>query len=263
MRAYSSVTAAPPMHVAPVARRRTEGVIALRSFVRAGVLFIVLLAAHDIQADPIIVDGIITKTGDFSPAAIQFSATDNFSSVASSLRSRVRPSMFNRYLVPLFSWMDARLGGSASGSDVLGTVTIGAESFRASGGVATGSLHLVFDGSAVLPPVGGPVGLVWAPFSLTGQWAFPFVSGQEFRPGFSFSGSGTVSAFLAPSLIQSPPGWQLTRLEYVFGSDTAPNPGTCHLVADGDWTGRTGAAAVRAPIMAHREPLTGGPRWRP
>ena len=208
----------------------------LRSFVRAGVLFIVLLAAHDIQADPIIVDGLITKTGDFSPAAIQFSATDDFS--------------FSGFITPFASfahpcstgiWFHClpgstlQLGGIASGSDVLGTVTIGTESFRASGGVATGSLYLVFDGSAVLPPVGGPVGLVSAPFSLTGQWAFPFVSGQEFRPGFSFSGTGTVSAFLAPSLIQSPPGWQLTRLEYVFGSEQEPipEPGTVLLMATG------------------------------
>jgi PEP-CTERM motif-containing protein len=220
----------------------------LRSFVTAGVLFIVLLAAHDIHADPIIVDGLITKTGEFSPAAIQFSATDNFS--------------FSGFITPFASfahpcstgiWFHClpgstlQLGGIASGSDVLGTVTIGTESFRASGGLGTGSLHLVFDGGAVLPPVGEPAGLVSAPFSLTGQWAFPFVSGQEFRPGFSFSGSGTVSAFIAPSLIESPPGWRLTGLEYRFGSDLEPipEPGTLLLMA-------TGLAALARRQFARR-----------
>jgi hypothetical protein len=231
----------------------------LRSFVGAGVLFFGLLAARSTHADPFIVDGLVVKTGEFSPASIEFSATDNFSftGIITPFASFGHPCSTGGWFHCL-PGSTLQLGGSAGSSDVLGTVTIGAESFRASTGEqGTGSLFLDFDGSGVLPTVVEPVGLVSAPFSLAGHWSFPVIPGQEFRPGFNFSGSGTVTAFLAQSIIESPPGWRITSLEYRFASDTEPipEPATLLLMA-------TGLAVVArrrfvSRSKGDREPLTG------
>ena len=219
-----------------------------RSFVGAGVLFVGLLgSARTSQADPVILDGLITKPGEFSAASVQFSGTEDF-----SFMGAITP--FASFAHGTCFWFNClpgatlQLGGIASGSDVLGTVTIGTESFRAGGvDLRNGSLHLVFDGSAVLPPVVEPTGFVSAPFSLAGVWTFPAIPARE-PPRLAFSGSGIVTAFLAPSVIQT--GVACNKSGVSVWERSGAHPGAWHPPVDGHWIGRTGAAAIHPPIAA-------------
>src|SRR5262245_52200012 len=220
-----------------------------RFFVGVGVLFVALLGGVRIsQADPVIVSGVVTKTGSFTAASIQFSATEDF-----SFTGLITP--FANFGPGSQCWSFAcapgttiQLGGIASGSDVLGTVTIGGETFRSGGGIGdSGSLHLVFDANGVLPAVVEPTALLSAPFSLSGQWGFPFIPAQQPRPVLNFTGSGIVSASLAAS-VAPPGGWRVTTLEHRFGSDLAPipEPSTLLLLATGL------AALARRQVVALR-----------
>ena len=174
-----------------------------RSFVGAGVLFFVLLVPRPGHADPIIIlDGLITKAGGFGAASIQFSGTEdfsftgfitpfaNFAQTATYVGSTVYPDRrFNSVVLPaaqmFLEW--SRWGQRASTPVAVWQADRCIWSFR---------------GVAVVPPVVESLGLVSAPFSLTGQWGFPFIPGQEPRPALGLSGSGIVTAFLAPSFIQ-------------------------------------------------------------
>ena len=170
-----------------------------RSFVGAGVLFFVLLVPRPSHADPIIF-GWPDHKGWNSSGRHPFSspAPKTSASQASSLRSDASLS----YHVGSTVYPDRRFNSvvTPAAQMFLERSPWGQRSSNSGGiGVGSGSMHLVFQGMAVLPPVVESLGLVSVPCSLAGQWSFPFISLLRPRPGFGFSGSGMVTASLAPS----------------------------------------------------------------
>ena len=226
---------------------RSEEVMTFRSFVGASVLFFVLLPRTS-QADPVILSGVITKTGYLDAAPVQFSATEDFGFTGIILPSLFGPSE-SCWRFSCSPGSTLELGGEAIPGEVRGTVIFGTETFRV--GIADfgfGALFLDFEGSTVLPLVVEPTGVVSAPFSLVGRLRFPIFPGQqEPRPQLDFTGSGIVAAFLAPSVAPAG-GWRVTNVEYRFGSDLEPipEPGTLLMIAPGL------AALARRQFARHR-----------
>ena len=197
---------------------RREEVMTFRSFVGAGVLFFVLTgAARNGEADPVILSGFLTKTGAFSDfAPVEFEATEDFSFRGISIAG---PGPQTCWQLGCSPGSTVGLGGSG---DVRGTVMIGPETWTTQFGAF---ISLNFSGSAMLPAVLEPTGVVSAPFSVTGVWLFPPMSPPHDPFRIPFSGSGTVTAFLVQTSFPNPAGrWQVRRLEYVFGSDVEPKP---------------------------------------
>jgi hypothetical protein len=111
------------------------------------------------------------------------------------------------------------------GTDLVGAVTIGDESFRVGSlGSEYGHLALQFTGTAIIPPLGGATATVAAPFSMVGSLAFPTAGGRS-TPPVGIAGAGLATVFLRwPPAADITHGWTVTRVEYRFADSQTPSP---------------------------------------
>jgi hypothetical protein len=197
--------------------------------------FALVSSAH---AEPISITGTITQSSANDFADVRLTGSNGLSVVAG-----IHP--FANFGPSDLCWITCLPGTTfnlgtrnVSTNDIVGTATVGSETFLL-GGLSSnfGLLDLnVEDAMFTLPDLAAGTDRFTIPIVMNGSLLYPFPF-NELGPtrADTFSGSGFASVLVAPSTLQ-PGTWRVTGLEYTFASDEnapVPEPSTLLLAASG------------------------------